>query len=202
MESAFERARRDTWPQGWVKKWVHRVIAAGIALGAAYWLGSGQTRAEFFTKLETGAIGVLAILVADILFYPWNLLLAPFRQRDDLRSRLRAIEAARNDFALLTASAEWGSGARRRIVVHNEGTRRISNIRIDLGASNWAYAEGWRSGAEVIPMLNPGESDSIPFFVRQSMGMRSERVRARLSGTCSSGEAVTVEVLLDPHSLT
>ena len=167
-ESAFVRARRDTWPKGWFKKWIHRVLAAGIALGAAYWFGTTEFRGEFFTRLETATIGVLAVFGADLLFYPWNLMLAPYRQRDDLRSFIRATEKARDDFAELSVSAEWVSGAKRRIAVRNEGTRTVSGIHIQLGESHWIFGEGWTSGDEVIPKLNPGDEDSIPFLVRQS----------------------------------
>ncbi len=200
-ESVFARARRDTWPEGWLKKWVHRVVVAAIALATAYWLGTSEFREGFFTRLETASVGALAVLGADLLFYPWNLLFSPYRQRNELRSFIRSAKEAREDYAELSVSAEWGSGAKRRIAVRNEGTRAVTRIWIEIGDANWVMPEGWKSGAEVIPILRPGEEDSIPFFVLQSIGMRSERVRARITGTCSSDEEVSAEVLLDPHSL-
>jgi hypothetical protein len=200
-ESTFARAKRDTWPEGWLRKWIHRVVAIAIALSAAYLLGSSEVRAEFFTRVETAIIGLLAVLGADLLFYPWNLTLAPYRQRVELRSLFRAAEVAQSDFAELSASAERVSGEMRRIEVRNEGARSVSAIRIQLGESNWVLGDGWKNGDEVIPILKPGEEDSIPFYVRRSMGRRSERVRARISGTCSLGHHVEAELLLDPHSL-
>lgn len=200
-QSALERARRDTWPPGWLKEWSRRALVAAIALAVAYWLDPLQGPAAFLGRLETAVIAALAYLGADLLFFPWNLMWAGIRQRDELRNYVGTVENAQSDFAELSGSAEFVSGDMRRIAVRNEGTRTVSGLRIEIPEANWISPSGWKDGEEVIPLLKAGEEGSIGFMASNFIGMKRESVRACIKGTCSSGESVEVEVLLDPHQV-
>jgi hypothetical protein len=90
--------------------------------------------------------------------------------------------------------APWGRGT-RKIVVTNTGTVPVKEISAIFPED--AHSHRLPNTPAQIPLLNPGEKDTIPIMVGMSMNSRlatSERVHIR--GLAEDGESVSTSVLV------
>lgn len=201
IESAWLRAVRDTWPKGWWRRLGRRALVAGLALAVNYFLRDESDRAEL---VPATLVGLSAFFFADVLLYPMNALLAPLRQRDELREWARAELSRRRTKVSIRAAVVRGSGDTHIIDVCNPGDVAVRDIVVNLPDSECVQPLSWRRGQIVIKELRPGERGSAPFFVTKRMGGSTESLRAELTGKAGDGAAVadvTTTVIIDPLRL-
>lgn len=200
-ESAWIRARRDTWPPGWRKKVGKRALIAVVALGANFFIREEGDRGGL---VQSTLVGLGAFLFADVALYPMNALFAPKRQRDELR-RWAVDELSKVSVKVsIRAATIRGRGDTSIIDVSNPGDVTVRDIVVELPESNCIQPIGWRSGGVVIKELRPGERGSVLFTVSRTIGRSTESVRAELRGRAGKGGAekeVVTTVVIDPHRL-
>jgi hypothetical protein len=188
-ESAWQRAKRDTWPSGWWKKFGKRALIAAIAVGADFLLRDAADRHGLVQK---ALVGLAAFALADFVLYPLNALLAPIRQRDELRAWAQeAKEASARPKRKLSirAAVGHGSGDINLIKVSNTGDETVRDITVNMPTTDGIQSVSWRLGDVVIEELLPGETSSIPFMVHRSLGRSLKSVRVELRGKVGSGGA-------------
>ena len=194
-DSAWVRARRDTWPPGWWKKVSKRALIAGLALAANYFFREVDDRGGV---LGSTLIGLVAFLGADLILYPINALLAPRRQRDELREMVRRSQGA--VVKSIRAAIVRGSGDIRIIDVTNPGDVTVRDIVVSMPEADFMQPVRWQAGEVAVEEIRPSERASIPFMVTKSMGSSTDPIRVELRGMAEE-EEVTTTVVVDPLRL-
>lgn len=200
-ESAWKRAQRDTWPSDWWRKLGKRALIAALALGANFFLQNVDARGEL---ARSALVGLGAFVLADAVLYPLNFMLAPLRQRNELREWARSRTDEPLPRASLRAAVIRGRGGTKLVDVANPGDIAVKNIVARVSEADRIIPVDWSSGDVVIDELLPGDRASVPFLVPGGLGRATTRTRVELSGKAVVGESeeeVRTSVVIDPHRL-